>query len=412
MNGGTFESLSIPAFRRLWAGGYLFSLAIFAQMVARGALAKDLEGSNAALGAVTLAFGLTGLITTPLGGVAADRFPKRRILMISTGLLLSSSLWISVAVQFDFVTFWMLLAASAIQSAGFSGLLPARMAFTAELVGPDRLANGVVLSQISMNLNRVVGPVVAGIFLGLPNLGIGAVYWVSSCVTAASALFFLGLPVGRPQINGSKPSAFNDLVDGIKYGCARWPLPLLLLTSALALFFGFPYVAFLPSVSEDLFSAGNTGYAWLSAVGATGGLVAALLIAGRAKGTVAWKIQNYAVVGFGVGIAATGLSPTFGVAMIVMFGLGAATAAFQSMNATLTLASSEAAYHGRMQSLLQLGFNLFGVAALPLGLCADNFGLRKTLVAMGLTVVVVGMASTLVYRAKVDVNHMQIEQRG
>jgi len=54
MIGATFESLSIPSFRRLWAGGYLFSSAIFAQMVARGALAKDLEGSNTALGAVTL----------------------------------------------------------------------------------------------------------------------------------------------------------------------------------------------------------------------------------------------------------------------------------------------------------------------------------------------------------------------
>ena len=412
MSSATFESLSIPAFRRLWAGGYLFSLAIFAQMVARGALAKDLEGSNAALGAVTLAFGLTGLITTPLGGVAADRFPKRRMLIISTGLLLGSSLWISVAVQFDFVTFWMLLAASAVQSAGFSGLLPARMAFTAELVGPDRLANGVVLSQISMNLNRVVGPVIAGIFLGLPSLGIGAVYWASSCITAASGLFFLALPVGRPQPKSSQPSAFSDLIDGIKYGYVTWPLPLLLLTSAFALFFGFPYVAFLPSVSEDLFSAGNTGYAWLSAVGAMGGLTAALLIAGRAKGSAAWRIQNVAVIGFGVGIASTGAAPSFGIAMIVMFGLGAATAAFQSMNATLTLASSDVAYHGRMQSLLQLGFNLFGVAALPLGLCADSFGLRKTLVAMGLTVVVVGLVSTLIYKTKVDTKEMQAIQRG
>ena len=151
----TFESLSIPAFRRLWAGGYLFSLAIFAQMVARGALAKDLEGSNAALGAVTLVFGVTGLVTTPLGGVVADRFPKRLILLISNALLLASSLWIALAVQLEFVTFWMWLGASAIQSAGFSGLLPARMAFTAELVGPERLANGVVLSQISMNLSLI-----------------------------------------------------------------------------------------------------------------------------------------------------------------------------------------------------------------------------------------------------------------
>ena len=410
MIGATFESLSIPSFRRLWAGGYLFSLAIFAQMVARGALAKDLEGSNAALGAVTLAFGLTGLVTTPLGGVAADRFPKRRMLMISRCLLFASSVWIAIAVEFNFVSFWMLLAASAIQSAGFSGLLPARMAFTAELVGPNRLSNGIVLSQISMNLNRVIGPVMAGVFLGLPALGIGAVYWVSSAITASSALFFLSLPAGNPQSNPLQRSATVDLLDGIKYGFATWPVPLLLTTSAFALFFGFPYVAFLPSVSADLFSSGNTGYAWLSAMGAVGGLVAALVIAGSAGGNVAWKIHNSSVVGFGVGIAAVGAAPSFGVAMGVMFGLGAATAAFQSINATLTLASSEAAYHGRMQSLLQLGFNFFGIAALPLGICADNFGLRKTLMFMGLVVVIVGIASVSVYRTKVDTQAGLLEQ--
>ncbi len=400
---GTFDSLSIPSFRRLWAGGYLFSLAIFAQMVARGVLAKDLEGSNAALGAVSLAFGLTGLITTPLGGVAADRFPKRSILIISNGLLLVSSLGIALAVQFEFITFWMLLLASAVQSAGFSGLLPARMAFTAELVGPERLANGVVLSQISMNLNRVVGPVIAGVILGFPELGIGAVYWVSTCITVVGSIFFFGLPPGEPHSNSSKPSALNDLVDGVKYARKTWPLPLLLGTSALALLLGFPYVAFLPSVAEDLFAAGDSGFAWLSAVGASGGLAIALFIAGRAEGVVAWKIHNVAVLGFGAGITATGIAPTFLTAMFVMFVLGAATSAFQSMNATLTLASSLPEYHGRMQLLLQLGFNFFGVAALPLGICADRFGLRQTLFVMGVAVMGVGLLSTFIYKTKVEV---------
>ncbi len=399
--GGTFEALSIPAFRRLWLGGYLFSLAIFAQMIARGALAKNLEGSNAALGAVTLAFGLTGLLTTPLGGVAADRFPKRRILVISTALLFISSLGIAIAVQLEFVAFWMLIVASAVQSAGFSGLLPARMAFTAELVGPDKLGNGVVLSQISMNLNRVIGPVVAGVLIGLPNLGIGAVYWVSTVITGMGGLFFLRLPNGNPSTRSSPSSALTDLLDGLRYGVTSWPLPLLLGTSGLALLIGFPYVAFLPSVAEDLFETGDSGFAWLSAVGAAGGLCAAVLIAKKAYGRKAWRIQNTAVVGFGVGIFALGVAPTFATAMFVMFALGAATSAFQSMNSTLTLAMSRAEYHGRMQSLLQLGFNFFGVAALPLGICADTLGLRQTLVAMGCLVVVVGIFSTAIYQTKV-----------
>ena len=82
-----FASFSIPAFRIIWFGTYLYYLAIFSGIVARGALAKELGGDNAALGLVTLAFGGVSLIMTPIGGLLADRIPKRRILVISTSLL-------------------------------------------------------------------------------------------------------------------------------------------------------------------------------------------------------------------------------------------------------------------------------------------------------------------------------------
>ncbi len=398
MSGGTFASLSNPSFRRLWIGGLFYFLSIFAQMVARGSLAKELQGSNTALGAVTLAFGLTGLISTPLGGVAADRLPKRLMLLLSTGLLLASSLWIAAAVEFGFIEFWMLLAASALQSAGFSGLAPARMAFTAELVGRERLTNGVVLSQISMNSNRVVGPLLAGVMLGVPALGIGGVYWVCSALTLVAGLLFATLPPGAPHGTGPRRTPLQDLAAGISYARHRRPMPLLLMTSTLVIMLGFPYVAFLPSVSEDLFGEGPSGFAWLSTVGAIGGLVASLFIAGRAEGAVAWTIQTVSAVGFGVGVLALGWSPTFVVALAVSFPLGAASAAFQSMNGTLVLANSESEYHGRMQSLLQLGFSIFGVAALPIGMIADWWGLRETLVAMGVLVAAVGLVSGAVRR--------------
>ena len=118
------------------------------------------------------------------------------------------------------------------------------------------------------------------------------------------------------------------------------------------------------------------------------------------------------MIGFGVGVAATGIAPTFVIAMVVMLFLGAAAAAFQSMNATLILGASEAAYHGRMQSLLQLGFNLFGIAALPIGICADKFGLRETLVAMGVVVTLVGAASIVVRNANINIDRVRHQSRG
>jgi MFS family permease len=398
VSGSTFESLKIPAFRRLWIGGLFYFLSIFAQMVARGLLAHELKGSNTALGAVTLAFGLTGLISTPLGGVAADRFPKRLMLLGSTGLLLASSLWIAIAVEFGFIEFWMLLAASALQSAGFSGLSPARMAFTAELVGPANLTNGVVLSQISMNSNRVVGPLLAGAILGVPALGIAGVYWTCTGLTLVSGLLFMTLPPGNPQNSGPRRTPIQDMAAGLRYASSHWPMPLLLITSTLVIMLGFPYIAFLPTVAAELFSDESLGFSLLSAVGAVGGLAASLFIAGRAEGDIAWRIQTVSAVGFGVGVVALAVSPTALAALLVTLPLGAASAAFQSMNGTLVLSCSDSSYHGRMQSLLQLGFNLFGIGALPMGMLADWWGLDKTLTAMGLSTAVVGAASGLIRR--------------
>lgn len=393
MTGGTFESLAIPAFRRLWIGGLLYFLSIFAQMIARGALAKELTGSNAALGAVTLVFGLTGIVTTPLGGVAADRFSKRLVMQVASALLLLSSLWIAIAVQADAIDFWMLLVASAIQSAGFSGLAPARMAFTAELVGTRLIANGVVLSQISMNVNRVIGPVIAGVMLAAPAAGISGVYWLGTALTALSMVLFATLPPGNPGPEAGKRSPLSEVIGGVRYAASSPTLRLLLSTSTLVIMLGFSYVAFLPSVSEDFFDQGSAGFAWLSTVGAVGGLAASLFIAGRAAGEQAWRIQLWSAVGFGVTVAALGWSPNYALALAISFPLGAATAAFQSMNATLMLVSAEPEYHGRMQSLLQLGFNLFGIAAYPIGALADWWGLRETLVAMGAATALVGLAS-------------------
>ncbi|MFT7649482.1 MAG: MFS family permease [Candidatus Poriferisodalaceae bacterium] len=394
----TFATLRLRAFRRLWLGGLLYFLSIFAQMIARGSLAFDLTGSNASLGLVTMAFGVTGVLTVPMGGVVADRFPKRTVILISASMLLASSLWIAVAVQFGFIEFWMLLAASALQSAGFAGLAPARMAFTAELVGPELLANGVVLSQVSMNVNRVVGPLFAAAFLAVPILGVSGVYWFSSGLIVAGMVMFAGLPPGLPVAGRVPRRPIAEMRDGMAFAWQRPDLRLLLGTSTLVIMFGFPYVAFLPSIAENFFDGGDPEFAALSVVGAAGGVAASLWIAGHSDRGLAWLIQGVSGLVFGVSIVALGVAPNLWWGLAISLPLGGASAAFQSMNGTLILALAEPAYHGRMQSLLQLGFSMFGIFAYPIGRLADAWDLRSTLVTMGVLTTAVVAASVLVPR--------------
>ena len=134
-------------YRRLLYSSSAVVFGVMAQAVGRGWLAKDLTGSNAGLGGVMLAFGLSMLLATPWGGVAADRFPKRTVLLIAVLMLIASSTLVGIAVVTDVIEYWMLLLASAIQAAAFALYLPARISFIAEVVEPRQIGDAVVLSQ-------------------------------------------------------------------------------------------------------------------------------------------------------------------------------------------------------------------------------------------------------------------------
>ena len=172
----TYASLRVPTYRILFIIGTFGFVATQSQAIARGWLANELSGSNTGLGGVFMAFGVPMLIATPLGGVAADRYSKRTILIVTNVALTIGALWIALAVSFGFIEYWMLLATSALQATAFSFLVPARMALTGEVVGRSLISNAIVLGQMSMNSARIIGPAVAGIFIGIAWIGTSGVY--------------------------------------------------------------------------------------------------------------------------------------------------------------------------------------------------------------------------------------------
>jgi hypothetical protein len=282
----------------------------------------------------------------------------------------------------------MLMAASALQAVGFAGMGPARMAFTSELVGAALVPNAVVLGQLSMNANRVLGPSLAGVMIGVPAIGVGGVYVFGTIVNLAALAMFLRLPPGRPAPGRPQRAPLAEMADGARYAFGNRPVFALLVVSTAVIMTGFPYISFLPSVAEDFFGAGSRGYSLLSVTGAVGGLCATLFIAGRASGSQAGRLLFVSGLAFALGLAALGLAPSLTLAAAATFFLGGANSAFQSINSSLMLAQSDPAYHGRVQSLVMLGFSGFGLAALPLGALADAIGLDVLLVAMGVAVAV------------------------
>ncbi|MGI9644009.1 MAG: MFS transporter [Ilumatobacteraceae bacterium] len=391
---GRFASLHLPVYRRLLIGGTFSFLSMMISVIARGWLAFDLTGTNTALGGVMIGFGFSSIIMIPLGGVLADRFPKRRVLLVTAGLQTVVSLVLATAAVTDVIEYWMLVVASIVQGAVISMLGPARLAFIAESVDRDRLTNGILLSQSTLQLTRVIGPALAGVLIGVQAVGIGGVYYIAAACALAGLVTTIRLPEGRP-IRPPSRSPRADLIDGVRFVRANPRIAHLLVLSYLVVLIGFPYIAFLPVMAEDIFDAGSTGFGLLTTTGAVGALIASLALADVAPTRVE-RLQSGAAIGFGISLVLFGLAPVFAVALAIMLFVGATSGSFQSLNNSLVLTMTPVEYHGRIQSLLMLGFSGFGLAALPFGLIADAVGLRETLVAMGVLVTVIATISAVV----------------
>jgi len=382
-----FAPLRIGPFSRLWLGTMTVFLGVMAQGIARSWLAFDLTGSNAALGGVLMVFGVAMIIATPWGGVAADRLPKRTVLLVSIGLLALSSAWIGIVVALDVVAYWMLLAASVIQAVAFALYNPARMAFITQLMPPSHVPGAVALMLVNSEVSRVAGPALAGVVIASLSYGIEAVFLSCAVLSILGLIAGLGLPRGT-RIGSAPPrSPLGEMADGLRYVWRRRELTGLLVCTGFVVMIGLPYLAFLPGISSTLFDQGSAGYGVLSAVSALGAVIAGLLLGHLQRLMNPWHLLIASGFLFGIGILVLGIAPSFAVAVAVLVPLGAGLLMFQTLGQALLMSLSDAGFHGRIQSLVNLSFGAFGIAALPLGWLADVAGLRVTIAAMGAGVV-------------------------
>ena len=353
------------------------------QVIARGYLAYDLTGKNTALGGVMIAFGVPQLLLGLWGGVLADRLPKRNLLLVCQVIIASNSAWLAFMIEFGHIEYWMLIVAGVVQGAGFAFIGPARQAFIGDLVGRDSVGNAVVLQQLSMNSTRVIGPSLAGAFIGIAFIGIGGVYFVTTAGFILATLTMLRLPPGHPKPREEKVSPLADMADGIRYVRSRPSIALLILTSFAVIMIGFPYQSFLPSVAKDVYGVGGGGLGVLQSFGAVGAVVATLVVAAYAENKKAWVAQPLLALTFGASLIGLGLAPNFWFGILAMVAVGGLASGFQGVNNSLTMSSTDTEYHGRVQSISMLSWSLFGLMALPIGIVADRVGIQETLVGLG-----------------------------
>jgi MFS family permease len=393
------SALGVRGFQFLLSGTVASTTAYFASTVAAGYAAFQLTGAATMLGLMSLALGAPLLLFALLGGVVADRLPRRRVLLASQGVLGGCAAIIAALAITDLLAPWHLVAIGLGQGTAFAFNVPARQALVTELVGRERLRSAVALNTTSTNACRIAGPALAGVLLGLPGIGVPGVF------VAVAALYVVGIALvaairvpPAPSVGG-RGSAFAQLVEGLSYIRSSPVLVALLGLAVVPPLFGLPYQMLLPLFAENVFAAGATGLGILTAATGAGALAGSLAVAVFADSPRPAVWQLGLGVGFGVTLIAFGAAPSFVAAVALLVVAGFASAAYSALNNVLVMANSEPRLHGRVMSVYLLTLGVTPVAAMPMAWLADQIGGPAAVALGGAVVATVVAGVALLYPA-------------
>lgn len=382
----TFESLAERDFRILWWGFMGSWMAMQWQQVARGYLAYRLTGSAFALGLVTLAMGLPRIVLSPFGGVLADRFAKRTVLLWTQAALGLIALGQAIFLAFGILTIQWLIVYGLLQGTAFSFNMPARQAYLPQVLGTgDRLANGLALNNAGMNLTRVTGPAIAGLLIAAPFIGLaGTFFLIAACYLWVWWSVYRVENHGLPA--GTRRSMGRSLVDGFSYVARKPALLALMSLGFIPLAIGMPYISLMPVLALGDLHMGSIGLGILLSVGGVGSLVGTLLVAYLSHYERKAELQLGTGVLFGVMLLGFGLFVQIGMlapALPCLFVTGLAGDAYMALNSTLIMQSTDEAVYGRVMGVYMLAQSICPISVLPISAIADVIGTPVTVLGAG-----------------------------
>jgi MFS family permease len=344
------------------------------------------------LGIVVAAQFAPMLFLAPWAGVLADRYDRRRLLMLTQIGMGLQALGLAALTLSGHAT-----GALVVTFAGILGLFtaldgPARQSIVSDLVPPDQVVNAVALNSANFNAARLVGPAVAGLMIAAWGPG-----WVFLANAATFAIMYGALMRIR-LATGKHAGTRGGLRDGLSYVRRRPDLWFVILTAGAVAMLVFNFPITIPLMVTDEFAAGPRSFGVLTSLMAIGSLAAALVQARRARTDL--RLVAVAAVMAATVAAIAGLMPSVATFAAALIAGGAASLTMMTAANSYLQTRTDDDHRSRVMALYMAVF--FGTTPLgaPLiGMLADALGPRAALVIPGLASVALTGLLVVLYRA-------------
>lgn len=377
------ESFRLRDFRWFWLSTFTSYMAFGMQIMVRGWLVLRLSNDSPfALSIVMASYTLPATIMSFIGGVLADRLPKKYILIVSQATNICVTAILATLDLTGLVHFWQVVVLSVISGSMDAINLPSRATIISELVPPENILNAVSLSNSSNNLTRIIGPALAGMLIVIIDTA-GVFFFISACYLL-SVVFVKQVKLVSLPIDKEPKTIFRDISNGLKYVSEQPTMCGLICIIPLPLFFGFSIQNLLPAWAREALNVQSQGLGMLMMAMGIGALTGTLLLAACQKLKKRWIWMLCTAIFWGIAMAFFAKSTSYLEALPLLFLTGVFMATHTSLHMTLMQVYSSPEMRGRMMSLVVLTFGLTPISALPFGALAEKIGTPNTLCLSGI----------------------------
>jgi len=317
---------------------------------------RTLSDQPMVISGIGLARFLPVILLSLVAGVAADRFDRRKMAILTQVALGFVALFLGLTTAWGVVSLWMIFGLVILQSVAVAFDGPARQALIPSLVPRENLANAYSLTSIASKVGGILGPAVCGVVIAF--WGLQWAYWINAISYLAVIVALIAMGDIRTVIDRKAfelRATFRDIREGIEF-IKNSPI----IFSVMFLdFFGTFFSSantLLPFVAKDILHVGPIQYGWLSASQAIGTLIIGLYLSQKTKLLRQGMLISISVAMFGLATILFGVSTTFWLTMLALILIGAFDGLSSIIRNTTRQLQTPDAMRGRMMSITQIFF--------------------------------------------------------
>jgi MFS family permease len=392
---GALRSLRHRNYRLFFAANILSNTGSWAQRIAQDWLVLQLTHSSKELGIVTGFQFLPSLLLSMYGGRLADKFDKRRLLLMTNIGTGATAVFLGALVVTNTVQIWHVYVLAFVL--GIFGAIdgPIRFAFTPELVGKDDLANAVSLNSANFHGGRLIGPALSGLLIAW--FGTGPSFFFNGATYLVVVISLMRMRVSEMHIEHT-PSLEAKARDGLRYVLARPDIMAVMLTVFFAGTFGLNFQIFSAMMATREFGKGPASYGSLGSVIAIGSFAAAIIFARLDRRRGPRFIGGMAVI-FGFVVTVQSVMPSYLTYSLVLPFLGFTALTTMISSNSYIQQTTDPEIRGRVMGVYLMVFMGGTPFVSPLiGWFMDHFGVRQTIAGCGLITTLAALIILFLYR--------------